>query len=37
MQRMPKNIKIKEEKTCSFCNDVDSITHFLIYCTSNKF
>ncbi len=25
-----KNIKIKSESTCSYCNEIDTITHFLI-------
>ncbi len=32
-----KNIKIKSVNTCSFCNNVDSISHFLINCRSNIF
>ncbi len=31
-----KNIKIKSVNTCSFCNNVDSISHFLIDCRSNN-
>ncbi len=31
------NIKIKICNTCSFCNDKDTISHFLIDCNSNKF
>ncbi len=27
-----KNIKIKSESTCSNCNEIDTITHFLIDC-----
>ncbi len=30
------NIKIKICNTCSFCNDKDTISHFLIDCNSNK-
>ncbi len=26
------NIKINSENTCSFCNEIDTITHFLIEC-----
>ncbi len=32
-----KNIKIKSESTCSYCNEIDTITHFLIDCISNKY
>ncbi len=32
-----KNITIKICNTCSFCNDIDTISHFLINCNSNKF
>ncbi len=32
-----KNIKIKICNTCSFCNDIDTISHVLIDCNSNKF
>ncbi len=31
------NIKINSEKTCSYCNEIDMITHFLIECKSNKY
>ncbi len=31
------NIKINSEKTCSYCNEIDTITHFLIECKSNKY
>ncbi len=30
------NIKIKNNNICSYCNNNDTITHFLIDCTSNK-
>ncbi len=30
------NIKIKICNTCSFCNDKDTISHFLLDCNSNK-
>ena len=26
------NIKIKDNKTCNFCNEIDDIAHFFIYC-----
>ncbi len=32
-----KNIKIKSESTCSYWNEIDTITHFLIDCISNKY
>ncbi len=31
-----KNIKIKPDSKCTYCNNTDSITHFLIDCKSNK-
>ncbi len=31
------NIKINSEKTCYYCNEIDTITHFLIECKSNKY
>ncbi len=32
------NIKIKSEKTCSYCTDEDDIQHFLLKCDkANKF
>ncbi len=30
-------IKINSEKTCSYCNEIDMITHFLIEWKSNKY
>ncbi len=32
-----KNIKIKSESTCSYCNEIDTITQFLIDCINNKY
>ena len=32
-----KNIKIKPDSNCTYCNITDSITHFLIDCKSNTF
>ncbi len=32
-----KNIKIKSDRKCTYCNNTDSITHFLIDCKSNNF
>ncbi len=34
---MDKNIKIKSESTCSYCNEIDTITHFLFDSISNKY
>ncbi len=31
-----KNIKIKPDSKCTYCNNTDSITHFLIECKSNN-
>ncbi len=31
------NIKIKSESTCSYCNEINTITHFVIDCISNKY
>ncbi len=31
-----KNIKIKPDSKCTYCNNTDSITHFLIDCKSNN-
>ncbi len=31
-----KNMKIKPDSKCTYCNNTDSITHFLIDCKSNK-
>ncbi len=33
---MTKIIKINSENTCSYCNEIDTITHSLIYCKSDK-
>ncbi len=30
------NINIKPDSKCTYCNNTDSITHFLIDCNSNK-
>ncbi len=30
------NIKTKPDSKCTYCNNTDSITHFLIDCKSNK-
>lgn len=30
------NIRIKQESTCSFCDEVDSIQHFLLECNNTK-
>ncbi len=32
-----KNIKIKSESTSSYCNEIDTITQFLINCISNTY
>ncbi len=34
---MAKNFKIKSESTCSYYNEIDTITHFLIDCISDKY
>ncbi len=31
------NIKIKVNNSCSFCNNVNTISHFVIDCSSNIF
>ncbi len=31
-----KNIRIKTDYICSYCNNIDTISHFLIDCNSNK-
>ncbi len=31
------NFKIKVDNSCLFCNNVDSISHFLIDCSNNRF
>ena len=30
------NIKIRDNKICNFCNKIDDISHFFIYCPINK-
>ncbi len=32
-----KNIRIKSESTYSYCNEIDTIAHFLINCIRNKY
>ncbi len=31
-----KNIRIKTDEICSYCNNIDAISHFVIDCNSNK-